>query len=243
MSEHSSHHVRLVMLGGSAVGKSSIIKRFLFDTYSEKHCPTVEDMHYREFHLGTMTLRVDFLDTAGDMQFPAMRRLSIANAQAFLLVYSVTNKGSLEIVKKCLEEIREQRADFQEIPMVVVGNKLDLAIDFRELPKEDVAEWVYCELPRLRVKVLECSAKDGVNITEIFRSFLSLAKMQVPSDSAGFHRRSSAHASSRKPKGPEEGVQKSEPRSRSLIRRVSKKLSKMREHAHRDNGSQDCSVS
>ncbi|XP_013791211.1 GTP-binding protein Di-Ras2-like [Limulus polyphemus] len=243
MSERSSHHVRLVVLGGSAVGKSSIINRFLFDTYSEKHCPTVEDMHYREFDVGSMTLRVDFLDTAGDMQFPAMRRLSIANAQAFLLVYSIANRDSFEILKKCLEEIREQRADFQEIPMVVVGNKLDVAVDLRELPKKDVAEWVYCELPRLRVKVLECSAKDGVNITELFRSFLSLAKLQFPSDSTGFHRRSSAHGSSRKTKGPEEGVQKSEPRSRSLIRRVSKKFSKMREHAHRDNGSNDCTVS
>jgi GTPase SAR1 family protein len=57
--------------------------------------------------------QVDFLDTAGDMQFPAMRRLSITNANAFLLVYSISDPNSFTIVKNCFEEIREVRSDFQ----------------------------------------------------------------------------------------------------------------------------------
>ncbi len=50
---------------------------------------------------------------AGDQQFPAMRRLSIATAHAFLLVYSTCSLASFECVKRCFEEVREQRADFQ----------------------------------------------------------------------------------------------------------------------------------
>jgi len=53
------------------------------------------------------------LDTAGDFQFPAMRRLSIANAQAFLLVYGIDDPVSFSIVQNCFEEIREVRADYQ----------------------------------------------------------------------------------------------------------------------------------
>lgn len=58
-------------------------------------------------------LQVDILDTSGDMQFPAMRRLSIATAHAFMLVYASTSASSFECVKQCFEEIREQRADYQ----------------------------------------------------------------------------------------------------------------------------------
>lgn len=47
------------------------------------------------------------------MQFPAMRRLSIATAHAFMLVYATTSAASFQCVKQCFEEIREQRADFQ----------------------------------------------------------------------------------------------------------------------------------
>lgn len=71
------------------------------------------------FGSGGTQLKVTFLDTAGDMQFPAMRRLSIANGQAFLLVYAVDNEESFRIMKQCFQEIRDQKTDFQELPIMV----------------------------------------------------------------------------------------------------------------------------
>lgn len=57
--------------------------------------------------------KVDILDTSGDQQFPAMRRLSIATAHAFLLVYATTSGPSFLSIKNCFNEIREQRSDYQ----------------------------------------------------------------------------------------------------------------------------------
>ncbi|XP_022240247.1 GTP-binding protein Di-Ras2-like [Limulus polyphemus] len=252
MSDDSEYRVRLVVLGGGGVGKSAIVKRFLSNTFCEKHRPTVEDLHYKEFDFGTMTLKVDLLDTAGDLQFPAMRRLSIANAQAFLIVYSIDNLSSVGIMKQCFEEIREQRADFQEIPVIFVGNKSDLSPEKREVPKEDVAEWIFCDLPRLRTKLMECSAKDNVNIKELFKGFLHLAKIPLLTET-GLRRRSSAHIPGGKskllntlsphvemPEGAE--GQRSKPRSRSLIRRSSKKTSsKLKDNPSSEPD--DCTVS
>lgn len=57
MSEVSCH-VRLVFLGGGGVGKTAIVRRFLFNTFNEKHRPTVEDLFFKEFNLGTLLLKV-----------------------------------------------------------------------------------------------------------------------------------------------------------------------------------------
>ncbi|GAB6020373.1 hypothetical protein CHUAL_003082 [Chamberlinius hualienensis] len=256
MGEHDlDQRIRLVVLGGGGVGKTGVIKRFLFNQFDEKYRSTVEDLYYREYDLGRMTIKVDILDTAGDLQFPAMRRLSIATANAFLLIYAVDNADSFRAVRQIFEEIREHRpADFQEIPTMVVGNKTDLSThtSSQAVRKEDVAEWVYCELPRMRVKVLECSAKTSANVIDIFRAFLQLARLPPPTarpdDAAGLKRRSSEYGSSsgrgnerrpspspRRGDGRMDDVMESstsssnrlKPRSRSLIRRSSKKTSKL----------------
>ncbi|KAF7990716.1 hypothetical protein HCN44_000521 [Aphidius gifuensis] len=258
--------IRLVVLGGPGVGKSAIIRRLLGQGFTDRYRPTVEDLYSRECILGTLTLKVDLLDTAGDLQFPAMRRLSIATAHAFLLVYATTSLSSFECVKRCFEEVREQRPDFQEVPIVFAGNKLDLTPARREIPIADVSEWLFCELPKMRTKVMECSAKDDYNIKELFRCFVTLSKIipknPTDSDESVLRRRCSAYGSRRSGSpsgrtgsaGP--GTQqvlaaqgtsvvtvaeevKSKPRSRSLIRRASRKTKQQIRDSHAD----DCNIS
>ncbi|XP_073968513.1 GTP-binding protein Di-Ras2 isoform X3 [Rhodnius prolixus] len=235
---------RLVVLGGAGVGKSAIVNKFLYNTFSEKYRTTVEDLHSRTFQLGQISIKVDILDTCGDLQFPAMRRLSIATANAFLLVYSITSEESFNSVRCCFEEVREQRPDFQDVPIVIAGNKLDLGEMQREVQLEDVSEWLYCTLPKLRTKLLECSAKTGVNIQELFKCFVTLSKIlpTAPDDITPLKRRSSAYGSRRggSPASSSSGGSPSslqassspKPRSRSLIRRSSRKT---KQHLNESN--------
>lgn len=108
-----------------------------------------------------------------------------------------------------------------------------------------------------RVKVLECSAKDDINIKEIFRSFLTLSKIfpKDTDDATGLKRRSSAYVSASKSgkraaspaldkasaSSEAQAEAKAKPRSRSLIRRSSRKTKQQIRDAH--NGVEDCSVS
>jgi len=138
---------RLVVMGDSYVGKSAIVKRFLTGNFNTNYAATVEDLYSQDFEIGEAgtCIKVDILDTAGDAQFPAMRRLSIASAHAFLLVYSVTDPLSFVTVKHRFEEIREQRPDFQDIPIVVAGNKVDVV---REIEIEEVEDWLSSQLSK-----------------------------------------------------------------------------------------------
>lgn len=70
------------------------------------------------------------------------------------------------------------------------------------MPIEDVSEWLFCELPKLRAKVMECSAKDDYNIKDVFRCFVTLSRILPKNptgevDDAGLRRRCSAYGSRR----------------------------------------------
>jgi len=62
---------RLVVLGSGRVGKSSIIRRLLKDEFAEGYKATVEDLHCRDYDIDGTTIKVDILDTAGNLEFPA----------------------------------------------------------------------------------------------------------------------------------------------------------------------------
>jgi len=192
MGSEGDSRIRLVVMGDRKVGKTCLLRQFLFTTFQDKYKPTVEDLYSEDFNFADSKLKVDFLDTAGDDQFPVMRRLSISSGHAFLLVYSVNDPASLELVQTRLEEIRQHRSDFKELPIVLAGNKVDLANDQREIFVEDVMDWAAYSLHTTRIKVLECSAKDSWNVNAVFKAFLELSNICRVSDN--LRRGSSAYA-------------------------------------------------
>jgi len=62
---------RLVVLGSGRVGKSSLIRRLLKDEFVEAYKATVEDLHCRDYDIDGAAIKVDILDTAGNLEFPA----------------------------------------------------------------------------------------------------------------------------------------------------------------------------
>ncbi|KAK6300375.1 GTP-binding protein Rhes [Coregonus clupeaformis] len=160
--------VRLVFLGAAGVGKTALIRRFLQDTFEPKHRRTVEEMHSKEYDIGGSKVTVEILDTSGSYSFPAMRKLSIQNSDAFALVYAVDDAESLEAVKSLRDEILEVKED-KHIPIVVVGNKADRAGSDRQVAADDVLSTVELDWNNSYV---ETSAKENDNVMEVFRELL-----------------------------------------------------------------------
>lgn len=71
-------------------------------------------------------LILDILDTSGAYEFPAMRALSMQSADAFILVYDITDADSFAEVRALRDQIHETK-ESTAVPIVVVGNKVDLA--------------------------------------------------------------------------------------------------------------------
>lgn len=167
-------HVRLVFLGAAGVGKTALIQRFLQDKFETKHRRTVEEMHSKEYDIGGVKITVDILDTSGSYSFPAMRKLSIQNSDAFALVYAVDDPESLEAVKSLRDEILEIKED-KFTPIVVVGNKVDREGE-RQVSTEDVLTTVELDWNN---SYLEASAKENANVVEVFKELLQ--QVNLPS--------------------------------------------------------------
>jgi small GTP-binding protein len=88
---------RLVILGSSKVGKTSIVSRFLCNKFDESYTPTIEDFHRKIYRIKGEAYRLDILDTSGNHPFPAMRRLSIITGKEHKLqnkVYTLLRSSS-----------------------------------------------------------------------------------------------------------------------------------------------------
>lgn len=83
-------------------------------------------MHHGDFNVAGVRLTLDILDTSGAYEFPAMRALSMQSADAFILVYDITDLDSFAAVRALRDQIHETK-ESTAVPIVVVGNKMDLA--------------------------------------------------------------------------------------------------------------------
>ncbi|XP_030646809.1 rasd family member 4 [Chanos chanos] len=164
--------VRLVFMGAAGVGKTALIRRFLQDSFDPKHRRTVEELHSQEYEVAGVKVTIHIMDTSGSYSFPAMRKLSIKNSDAFALVYAIDDPESLEAVKSLREEILEVKED-KFTPIVVVGNKTDRRGE-RQVSTEDVLSTVELDWNN---SFLEASAKENENVLEVFRELLQQANL------------------------------------------------------------------
>ncbi|XP_035785023.1 ras-related protein Rap1-like [Anopheles albimanus] len=175
-SINSNVRHKIVMMGAAKVGKSSLITQFLYSSFSPKYKRTVEEMHHGHFSVGGVNLTLDILDTSGSYEFPAMRALSISSADAFILVYDVTDSGTFEEVKAIREQIHEIKST-TAVPIVVVGNKNDLSEedeDLRQVARDTTESLVTVDWEN---GFVEASAKLNRNVTQIFKELLVQAKI------------------------------------------------------------------
>lgn len=161
---------RLVVFGSAGVGKSSLVLRFVKGTFKESYVPTIEDTYRHLIACNKQVCTLQITDTTGSHQFPAMQRLNIQRGHAFILVYSITSRQSLEELKAIFKDIHDIKGDdIKNVPMMLVGSKCD-ETSHRDVPtayaNKLAQEW-HCAF-------METSAKTNVNVKEAFQELLKL---------------------------------------------------------------------
>ncbi|VDN97158.1 unnamed protein product [Rodentolepis nana] len=161
--------IKILFVGDSSVGKTSIMKRFADEKFDDSIAPTIGvDFMPSKIEIDGITYSLSFWDTAGAEAngMTALQPLFYRNAEGVLLVYDVTNRDSFENIKNWDENVGYY-ANNPNIIKMLVGNKIDLVE--RAVRKEEAREFAM----RSSMLFVETSALTSENVNNCFHQLVS----------------------------------------------------------------------
>ncbi|XP_053500899.1 ras-related protein Rab-6A isoform X3 [Ictalurus furcatus] len=154
---------KLVFLGEQSVGKTSLITRFMYDSFDNTYQATIGiDFLSKTMYLEDRTVRLQLWDTAGQERFRSLIPSYIRDSTVAVVVYDITNVNSFQQTTKWIDDVRTERGS--DVIIMLVGNKTDLA-DKRQVSIEEGER----KAKELNVMFIETSAKAGYNVKQLFR--------------------------------------------------------------------------
>lgn len=158
-------HHKIVLLGASGVGKSSITLRYIRNVFFE----------YSESTIGAAFLSttvshndklfsLDIWDTAGQERYSSLAPMYYRGSSAAIIVYDITSADSFKQAKRW---IREVKSNIDDCYIILVGNKLDIEF-MRDVPLDIAKQYSKDNL----IDFIETSAKSSIGISNIFQNIV-----------------------------------------------------------------------
>eukprot|EP01029_Cantina_marsupialis_P021444 TRINITY_DN512_c0_g1_i1.p1 TRINITY_DN512_c0_g1~~TRINITY_DN512_c0_g1_i1.p1 ORF type:complete len:202 (-),score=28.51 TRINITY_DN512_c0_g1_i1:160-765(-) len=164
MSKDKYDHIfKLVIIGDSAVGKTSIVQRFIDNSFDEDGSPTIGvDFGVKYLDISGKRIKTTIWDTAGQERFRTVTSSYYKGAQGVILVYDVTRRQTFQNIQSWLDEIDTYASN--RLVKLLVCNKIDL----KERTAVDREEAVALAKSK-GMLFLECSAKTRHGISSVFQ--------------------------------------------------------------------------
>lgn len=165
MSE-PNYIVKITLLGEAAVGKTSLLYRFVQNTFKDSYKSTLgvnllkKDLNLDNF--GEVSAQI--WDLGGQESFRSLRKLYLEGANGALVIYDMTNRKSFKKLDDWLESFKEARGDQ---PLLLIGNKADLK---NKIEVEEDEGKKYAE--QYKMDFIITSAKTGLNVEDAFRDLI-----------------------------------------------------------------------
>ena len=180
---------KIVLLGDSAVGKTSLIRKFVLDKFDDKYITTIgTKVTKKEMSITKDNARIDLImmiwDVLGQQGYTSIQARSYKGADGILLVCDLTRQDSLENIETYW--LAELNQVMEDVPAVLVGNKVDLQ-DERTVPNDLLEDYA----SKLDCPYFVSSAKTGENVEKLFDALgeivvktLTSAEQPVPAEEA-----------------------------------------------------------
>ncbi|KAH8345176.1 hypothetical protein KR059_007723 [Drosophila kikkawai] len=157
--------IKLLVIGESGVGKSSLIRRFVENKFDDNHDVTIGmDFKSKVMNVDGIDYKVALWDTAGAERFRSLTPSFYRKALGAILVYDITSRDSLVKLETWLAEL-DSYSDNPNIAIIVVGNKIDQE---REVDREEGRKFAR----KHRALFIETSAKCDQFVSDVFKDIV-----------------------------------------------------------------------
>ena len=171
---------KLLLIGDSGTGKSSILNRYVDDSYSENYISTIGvDFKIKTVEYGDKVIKLQIWDTAGQERFRSITSTYYRNANGVLIVCDLSNPETFDSVPIWLEDVSEVNGAFQTI---LVGNKCDLQ---QTISQNDINALS----TQYNLDYVACSAKKDINIEKVFNILIEKVMKDIRIEPIKGHRK------------------------------------------------------
>ena len=157
------HLVKILLVGDSGVGKSSLLARFISDSFDEQSPTVGVDFKLKHIDVDGTRLKLTVWDTAGQERFRTLTSSYYRGAHGVVFVYDVTSRESFENARETWRKEVEMYGTIANSVKIVIGNKIDRE-DERTVAREEGVAFA----KEYGCLFLECSAKTKVRVAEAF---------------------------------------------------------------------------
>ena len=159
----AKYTIKILTLGDTLVGKSSIVLRFSDNRFDDNQLATIGiDYKTKYIKVKDASVKVLLWDTAGQEKFRNIARQYYKGANGVLLIYDVCDRKSYERIGFWMDELK-QNNEIEQLYIILVGNKIDLE-EKRVVTREEAEKYAEDN----NINYLEVSAKTGEGILDLF---------------------------------------------------------------------------
>jgi small GTP-binding protein len=152
---------KICMLGGFAVGKTSLVARFVSSIFSDKYLTTIGvKIDRKSLVVGDRTFNLVIWDIAGEDEFQTIQQSYLRGSSGYLLVADGTRASTFETACRLQEKAH---ATVGDVPFVLALNKADLAAEWQVNPN------AYAKLADRGWTITRTSAKTGSGVEDTFQ--------------------------------------------------------------------------
>jgi len=158
-------NVKLLLIGNSSVGKSSLLLRFSDEQWlpeDESSATIGVDFRVHKMEVKGKKVKLSIWDTAGQERFRTITSSYYRGAQGIILVYDVSNRESFEALPRWYSELETYVSS--SVVKILVGNKVDKEFS-RQVPTAEAQQFA----SRMSTLFIETSAKTSIGVKEVFQ--------------------------------------------------------------------------